>query len=181
MVSAPAADLTDSNAVSDVKIRTAATLCAAGYLKQRRCQLNNMKTCEDCIHFDVCFIIKDDEERNLKNSPCKHFKGQSLVLELPCKFSDDIYIITVKQPCHACLFCTEICHQSCRVDDKNKRVVKRARVCSIELGAFNHITAKIEETEISSAYNYTFWFEDFGYTVFRTREAAERALKGGAG
>ena len=72
------------------------------------------------------------------------------------------------------------CHKSCRIDDKAKNVVKRARVCSIELGEINKIYTEIEKTKIASAYKYTCWFEDFGETVFPTREAAEQALKGGA-
>lgn len=103
------------------------------------------------------------------------------VIVPPCKVDDTVYIITTKHPCYACHFCTDFCHKDCRIDDKTKLVAKRARVFSIELGAINKISAKIEETKIANAYNYSFWFEDFGETVFFTREEAEKALAERAG
>lgn len=51
-----------------------------------------MATCKDCIHYDVCFIVNQSGDgRVLKNSPCKYFKDNSLVLDLPCKVGDKIY------------------------------------------------------------------------------------------
>ena len=100
------------------------------------------------------------------------------VIVPPCKVGDTVYIITTKQPCYACNYCTDFCHKSCHIKDKEKYVVKRARVCSIELGSINEIHIEIEETKIARAYKYTCWFEDFGKIVFLTRKAAEQALKG---
>lgn len=99
------------------------------------------------------------------------------VIVPPCKVGDEVYIITIKQPCYACKFCTDFCHKSCHINDKAKQVVKRAKVCSIELGAINKICAEIEETKIASSYKYTCWFEDFGEILFLTREEAGKALK----
>lgn len=71
-------------------------------------------TCKDCYHYDVCHIrinsidflpvIKgkismssimykecDDVEKH-----CSHFKDKSRIIELPCKFGDEAYYISVK-------------------------------------------------------------------------------------
>ena len=58
-----------------------------------------MKICKDCIHYDVCFIVKQDGDgRVLKNSPCKHFKDNFLVLDLPCNVGDTVYYAGIDTP-----------------------------------------------------------------------------------
>lgn len=33
-----------------------------------------MATCKDCLHYDVCMIVRHNgDDRVLANSPCKHF------------------------------------------------------------------------------------------------------------
>lgn len=51
-----------------------------------------MKTCKDCIHFDVCNKQKITNHR-ISQSVCNHFKDKSLVLDLPCKVGDTVYVI----------------------------------------------------------------------------------------
>ena len=142
-------------------------------------------TCKNCIYEPMCHNViaygmdTDDVTATLITDiekHCKHFKDKSRVIVPPCKVGDTVYIITTKHPCYACNFCTDFCHKDCLIDDRDKRVAKRARVCSIELGAINKICAEVEKTKIATAYKYTCWFEDFGKTVFLTREEAEKAL-----
>ena len=97
----------------------------------------------------------------------------------PCKVGDKVYVITTKIPCHSCKNCSDFCHKYCGIKDRGKQVVKKAKVYSIELGEINKIHTTIEKTKRTSEYNYTRWFDDFGKTVFLTREEAEKALKGG--
>lgn len=45
--------------------------------------IERLEACKDCIHFDVCFIVrKNGEDRVLKNSPCKYFKNKADVTEV---------------------------------------------------------------------------------------------------
>ncbi len=99
------------------------------------------------------------------------------VIVLPCKAGDTVYVITTKLPCYACYYCTAFCHKSCRYNDRAEQAVKKAKVCSIELGENNKIHTEIEKTKKARAYNYTYWFTDLGETVFLTREEAEAKLK----
>ena len=62
-----------------------------------------MKTCKDCIHYDVCpheilpidihpsyidFSDRDDVEKS-----CENFKDKTRSIELPCSIGDAVYII----------------------------------------------------------------------------------------
>lgn len=45
--------------------------------------IERWEACKDCIHFDVCAIVrKNGEDRVLKNSPCKYFKNKADVAEV---------------------------------------------------------------------------------------------------
>ena len=48
-----------------------------------------MKTCEDCIHFNIC-------ERDILISVCDSFKDKSKFIELPCAIGDTVYMINSK-------------------------------------------------------------------------------------
>lgn len=99
------------------------------------------------------------------------------VIVPPCKVGDRVYVITTKRPCHACVLCTDFCHQTCSFDDKNKLVTKIARVCGITTDGKHKVHLEIDKSKICSAYECTYWFQDFGKTVFLTKEEAEKALK----
>lgn len=99
------------------------------------------------------------------------------VIVLPCKVGDTVYVITTKHPCYACPACTEFCHRDCHFDDKTKLVVKKATVDSIcLLERANEIHVEIEATKNLYGYSSTYYFNDFGKTVFLTKELAEKAL-----
>ena len=60
-------------------------------------------TCKDCIHYEVC-EEKDTEYTGLpfsiaNDKPCKHFKNKSLVVELPCKVGDMVYLLEYEDDC----------------------------------------------------------------------------------
>lgn len=95
----------------------------------------------------------------------------------PCKVGSVVYVITTQIPCHACIFCTDFCHKKCPYPDRKNWVVKTATVCSIEIGEICKIRVEIEEGKVTHSYDYTYWFNDIGKTVFLTRKEAERVLK----
>lgn len=100
------------------------------------------------------------------------------VIVPPCKVGDIVYVITTKRPCYACVLCSDFCHKNCSFDDKNKLVIKIARACDIESnGKINRVLLEIDKSKICHSYEYTCWFQDFGKTVFLTKEEAEKALK----
>lgn len=102
------------------------------------------------------------------------------VIVPPCKVGDIVYVITTKRPCYACVLITDFCHKNCSFDDRNKLVIKIARVCGIKSnGEINKVHLEIDQSKICYSYEYTCWFNDFGKTVFLTKEEAEKHLKGG--
>lgn len=99
------------------------------------------------------------------------------VILLPCKVGDTVYVITTKIPCYACVSCTDFCHKECPYPDRGSWVVKTATVRSIEVGEICKICVEIEESKVSYSYDYIYWFNDIGKTIFLTKEEAEEALK----
>ena len=61
-----------------------------------------MKTCKDCIHYDVCHTITPIATE--ATGICKLFKDKSLVYDLPCKVGDMVY------------FANEDYHRSAEID-----------------------------------------------------------------
>lgn len=49
---------------------------------------NKIKTCEDCIHFEVCCYV----DKLLP--PCDSFKDKSKFIELPCAIGDTVFMIS---------------------------------------------------------------------------------------
>lgn len=49
-------------------------------------------TCEDCIHYDVCYKKPDHFDDLSVNGGCKDFADKSRYIELPCKVGDTAYI-----------------------------------------------------------------------------------------
>ena len=114
-------------------------------------------TCKNCIHYDVCFIVKQDGDgRVLKNSPCKHFKDNSLVLDLPCKVGDTVYVIFSQFKPYI---------NECRIAEFLIR--ERAIFAVLDVHYPNYISRRKTSIPIS-------WFNRFAFT---TQEAAEQALK----
>lgn len=99
------------------------------------------------------------------------------VIVPPCKVGQTAYVITVKRPCYACKMCTDFCHKDCPFDDKNNLVIKTAKVKGIKIAEINKVCLEIDSSKFCFSYEYTFWLDDIGKTVFLTKEEAEEKLK----
>lgn len=110
-----------------------------------------MKTCKDCIHYDVCaehlavIGCEDLHGFNDEQIDCKHFKDKSLILDLPCKVGDTVF----------------------NFDEFYKRITEY-QVTGIEtVVSCKSLRGGLHAFSISS----------FGKTFFHTRESVEQALK----
>lgn len=53
-----------------------------------------MKTCKECIHYEVCRALCKSKEELM---PCVVFKYRSHFVELPCKLGDFVYFIKARR------------------------------------------------------------------------------------
>ena len=96
----------------------------------------------------------------------------------PVKVGQTVYVIATKHPCYACKWCSDFCHKDCHFDDKTKLVVKKAIVNAVYyLERTNEIHIEIEQAKNLYCYTSTYYFNDFGKTVFLAKEEAEKALE----
>lgn len=119
-----------------------------------------MATCNDCIHYDVCSLENGEIFKSAKkNGFCGKHKDQSRYIEPQCKVGDTVYCI---------VFYPAI----------NKLSVSKGFVREIRITK-NNVTINIVDCEqIKYAnLNINITCDDFGRTVFFTREEAEKALK----
>ena len=112
----------------------------------------------------------------LEEKVADHLLANGVIVP-PCKVGDTVYVITTKRPCYACKLCSDFCHKNCSFDDRNELVIKLARACSIDHSEINKVHLEIDQSKMCHSYEYTCWFEDFGKTVFLTKEEAEAKLK----
>lgn len=131
----------------------------------------------ECDEHEDCMNCKYNRELNCLNAMCADHLLENGVMLPPCKIGDTVYVITTKIPCYACISCTDFCHKECPYPDKGDWVVKTATVSFIEFGEIDRLRVEIEENKVTHSYDYTYWFDDIGKTVFLSREAAEEALK----
>ena len=109
-----------------------------------------MSKCENCYHRKVC--IDNANYRNAEN--CRQYKDKSLIAELPCRVGDVLFTIEYNH-------------------DENKRYIEKIECISIEI---HDCGISIYCKSIERNYD-TYVPEDFGETVFLSREEAERALE----
>lgn len=112
-----------------------------------------MKTCKDCIHFDVCNKQKITNHR-ISQSVCKHFKDKSIVLDLPCK---------VGQTCY-------------KVLDKEILEVKVVSIHYEPLPAFSY-TIRFNRLGVLCLLSDGSRNEKYSDDIYLTRKEAEQALK----
>lgn len=90
-----------------------------------------MKTCKDCIHFDICLETNGSlsfESKGMGND-CRCFKDASRFVELPCSINDPYFTVERfcteggyhKQKGPVSLSCCECCDEVC---DKEYRIVE---------------------------------------------------------
>lgn len=116
------------------------------------------KRCEDCIHCDLCLnihrLILFDKNQV---AHCKAFKDKSLFVEVPCKIGDTVYLLM------------------------GSTTPIEAFVSSVEF-FYNWVSKKTEthlELRIFKNFPVHKRVEDFGITIFLTKEEAERKLEVG--
>ena len=121
-----------------------------------------MKSCKDCVHYDVCIYVEMDAER--VEELCDKFKDKSKFIEIPFNIGDTVYVITnidgIKSNGKEIIEC-EISNMSFKQDGKTIVYSCRGRYSSL------------------GYYSGNFVFNSIGKTVFLTREEAEEALKNG--
>lgn len=112
-------------------------------------------TCKDCIHYEVCggvYVNTDIFEEVEKD--CKEFEDKSLYIKLPCKVGDTLFDISEF------------------VYGEKMPEMYEDKVEYIELQKDR------ESGELIFCVDGLDWrYDDFGKTVFFTREEAEEALK----
>ena len=112
--------------------------------------------CENCYHARAC-LNSLSENKGLNNTEsfvCEHYKDKSLVFELPCRVGDVLF--TTEYDC-----------------DSNSSYIEKIECISIEI---HDCGISIYCKSIERNYD-TYVPEDFGETVFLSREEAERALE----
>lgn len=108
-----------------------------------------MKTCKDCIHYDVCaYHITEETDMSVQECACG-FKDKARYIEVPCKVGDNGYLLSI----YGIL---PVTFDKIFLSVNNKWLV-RARYFVKEI--------------------VYLLFEDFGKVVFLTREEAEEAEK----
>lgn len=107
-----------------------------------------MANCKDCLHIDLC------KDRYIFGDipPCEHFKDSSKFVELPCKVRDTVYVIR----------------------GENKIQEKSIRIISI---LESNVIYYFDDGKFNSSLNDYCCENDFGKTVFLTREAAKQVLR----
>lgn len=121
-----------------------------------------MKTCEDCIHYYVCY-------EGLDRFVCSLFKDKSKFIELPCSIGDTVYEIQDTINRHLCENCK--CYTKpwpeepdcCEITSSRRR----AKAC---------VKIESKEATLDDILNWML-HDKFNETVFVTREAAEKKLK----
>ena len=111
-----------------------------------------MAKCENCYHAEICKNypntgLPPKMRQELVNKGCEHYKDKSLIIELPCRVGDTVYIL---------------------IDESEKfggSYINEEKV--VELYTAGRIWT-------DSCYYDS---DDIGSILFFTREEAERALK----
>lgn len=107
-------------------------------------------TCKDCIHYVVCWRVKEVETGNPMITSyhiCRAFKDKSRFIELPCKVGDTVY-------CFEPYFDENL---------RSKLKVKESKI--------------VQMRTIATVLGFNFDIEKIGETVFLTKEEAEKNMK----
>ena len=114
-----------------------------------------MAKCENCYHYEACLNSLSENKglNNTESCACEHYKDKSLIVELPCRVGDVVYV----------LYTCDLPHE-------------------IEQVIINSINIRKESTQIVFSNNsaITVWgneWSDYKKYVFSSREEAERALE----
>ena len=114
-------------------------------------------TCKECYYFEACQYWLNKENKKLGSVEgfiCSHFKNKLLVVDLPCKAGDVLFVKEYNV-------------------ETGKEYIEKVKCNEIEIieDGISIICKTIEGN-----YN-TYVLEDFGNCIFTTREEAEKALE----
>lgn len=119
-----------------------------------------MKTCENCLHYDVCLNAFGD----CLYKTCDSFKDKAKFIELPCPIGTDLYRIDSRQnPC------------SFRNHHKDEWYCMNVLNCYEECDSCEEYY--IFEIKNASAMTILGNSDLFGIRAFLTREEAEKKLE----
>ena len=109
-------------------------------------------TCKDCINYEKC-------GGSLTNDfiPCDIFKNKANFVELPCKVGAEVFGMFDN-------------------DDEKRKEIYEGKILCYSIDENNLLWARMRYKN-----GLTYWhtIDDFGKTVFLTKEEAEQKLKGG--
>jgi hypothetical protein len=120
-----------------------------------------MNNCENCYHFHVC----DLQYRLEEHQDCKHYKDKSLIVELPCKVGDTVYI--KGEPVTIDFIHIDETISCCVTFDCYKR-----DCCACPF--YEDDVSWEGEHDCRTQGYYEFTADDIGKTVFLTKEEAEK-------
>lgn len=112
-----------------------------------------MAKCDNCYHYEAC-LNSLSENKGLNNTEvfvCEHYKDKSLIVELPCRVGDTVYV----------------CYES-------PKGIFETTIARFE------IYGKFTTVVFSNGSQFTVWKNDWSAyksAVFLSREEAERALE----
>lgn len=130
-----------------------------------------MKTCKDCLHYNICLYhtsrLTSDNDITEK---CSDFADRSEWIHLPCKVGAKF--CQVRNNTCACYDCVgyNFFSELCEYKNIDCPLTAKSPVCSRHY--LEVITGDADKDFILHHIN------DFGKTVFLTREEAEKELKG---
>lgn len=132
-----------------------------------------MKTCKDCLHYEVCNpytkITAELSRDEADKEPCKYATDRSEWVHLPCAEGTRVY--SVENNTDACYNCIAYDHfnSCCECKSTDSPLIAKLPVCSRQY---------LEVTTYNVNKNFILYhINDFGKTVFLTREEAEKALE----
>lgn len=137
-----------------------------------------MKTCKDCIHYECCSKLNSEFKKyprdfiysDLAVNNCNAFRDKSLVLDLPCKVGDTVYVDGNSWSEYACIhYENEFIHSKYFVIGEIVSIVKTKKQLLMKI--------RVESANHSRYYHKRYTVNAIGKTVFLTRESAEQALK----
>ena len=118
-----------------------------------------MMLCKDCVHYEVCKDYVESaldglqyNDSQMNGDDCEFFKDRSRFVELPCKVGDTVFVVE------------EIAEERKIIKDHVETIGIGYYADGVNIYQFDGIKTDG-------------YFEDFGKTVFLTREEAEQALK----
>jgi len=113
--------------------------------------------CKECLHKTVCKYNDGVNQWCVGDFGCPYRKNESLIIELPCKVGDIVYVNTSMQGWY--------------MREKDKPYAARIVFIGIN-GTDNFMNVDYQNGHMAS-----FSFSQVGKTVFLTREKAEQALE----